>query len=643
MRCFYITFLLTVWGTAACWAQDEGEKEIVLKEVVVTATRAAKNLKDVPITVQVITAEDIRKSQATNFQSFLESEFAGINFTYDGGMPNINMLGFGGKYVLFLMDGERMAGETFDNIDYNRIDLDNIERIEIIKGASSSLYGSNALGGVINIITKEAKKAFEGNLSYLYDTSHNYKTNVGVGTKLRWGSIRLTSFYNFRAPYVLEDTEPLISYKNGVPVAGALSTLPIAGFTNYGITPKVSVKLLPKTELSLTPNYYFSERNRGDNERVLDRYYNYALSGKVTTDFSETQKLSLSGAFDRYDKLYYYRLLNEEEKNYENTIWRGAGQYNLTIAGKHSVVAGAEVLQDELLSFRFNDAGTALKKNAENYTLFTQQEWKLLPDFTLVTGGRVDYHSLFKAHFTYRLSGLLKVEKFSFRGGFSTGFRSPTLKELFTNWFHPWGGGFQIMGNQHLKPETSRNFNFSVDYDTPKLNVTAMTQLSSVREKIGFRWTASSDSIRYVNFSGDTRIISSELSATYRPHKAVRLKGSYAYYYTAKNMDENRPYTFTVKGEYIPPYGAKYVPNVVLSGKYVSAAKVYDASNVTEEVYTRYEPYSIWNLQLFSKLPYHFTVSAGVDNLLGYVAKSTSFYSSITPGRTYLIGLKWGY
>ena len=627
MRCFYITFLLTVWGTAACWAQDEGEKEIVLKEVVVTATRAAKNLKDVPITVQVITAEDIRKSQATNFQSFLESEFAGINFTYDGGMPNINMLGFGGKYVLFLMDGERMAGETFDNIDYNRIDLDNIERIEIIKGASSSLYGSNALGGVINIITKEAKKAFEGNLSYLYDTSYNYKTNVGVGTKLRWGSIRLTSFYNFRAPYVLEDTEPLISYKNGVPVAGALSTLPIAGFTNYGITPKVSVKLLPKTELSLTPNYYFSERNRGDNERVLDCYYNYALSGKVTTDFSETQKLSVSGAFDRYDKLYYYKLLNEEEKNYENTIWRGAGQYNLTIAGKHSVVAGAEVLQDELLSFRFNDAGTALRKNAENYTLFTQQEWKLLPDFTLVTGGRVDYHSLFKAHFTYRLSGLLKVEKFSFRGGFSTGFRSPTLKELFTNWFHPWGGGFQIMGNQHLKPETSRNFNFSVDYDTTKLNVTAMTQLSSVREKIGFRWTASSDSIRYVNFSGDTRIISSELSATYRPHRAVRLKGSYAYYYTAKNMDENRPYTFTVKGEYIPPYGAKYVPNVVLSGKYVSAAKVYDASNVTEEVYTRY----------------HFTVSAGVDNLLGYVAKSTSFYSSITPGRTYLIGLKWGY
>ena len=103
------------------FAQEKKEKEIKLNEVIVTATRTEKNLKDVPITVQVVTAEDIRKSQATDFQSFLETEFSGINFTYDGGMPNINMMGFGGKYVLFLIDGERMAGETFDNIDYDRI------------------------------------------------------------------------------------------------------------------------------------------------------------------------------------------------------------------------------------------------------------------------------------------------------------------------------------------------------------------------------------------------------------------------------------------------------------------------------------------------------------------------------------------
>ena len=135
MRKIFITAFISLFYSLSTLAQNDKKEDepIKLNEIIVTATRAQKNLKNVPITVQVVTAEDIRKSQATDFQSFLETEFAGINFTYDGGMPNINMMGFGGKYVLFLMDGERMAGETFDNIDYNRIDLDNIERIEIIK------------------------------------------------------------------------------------------------------------------------------------------------------------------------------------------------------------------------------------------------------------------------------------------------------------------------------------------------------------------------------------------------------------------------------------------------------------------------------------------------------------------------------
>ena len=229
MRKIFITAFISLFYSLSTLAQNDKKEDepIKLNEIIVTATRVQKNLKNVPITVQVVTAEDIRKSQATDFQSFLETEFAGINFTYDGGMPNINMMGFGGKYVLFLMDGERMEGETFDNIDYNRIDLDNIERIEIIKGASSSLYGSNALGGVINIITKNAKKPFEGSLNYQYESIKSHKVNIGVSTKQRWCSIRLTSFYNFREPYVLEDSEPLTVYKNGTAVTSEKGELNI--------------------------------------------------------------------------------------------------------------------------------------------------------------------------------------------------------------------------------------------------------------------------------------------------------------------------------------------------------------------------------------------------------------------------------
>ena len=614
-------------------------KEIEVGEVVVTATRRERNLKNVPITVQVITAEEIQKSQAPDFQSFLENEFSGINFTNEGGMPNINMMGFGGKYVLFLMDGERMAGETFDNIDYDRIDLENIERIEVIKGASSSLYGSNALGGVINIITKDAQKPLELSANYLYNTQEDHKTNLSVGTKQRWGSVRVPVFYNFRQPYIIVDKEPLKTYKNGVPHYSQIGELNVAGFTNYGASPKLIFDLSPKWNLSLAPSYYFSERNAGtqSSKKLRDRYYNYSGALKSDYKITDSKTLSLSAAYDRYDKYKYYVLLNEKEKSYENSILRVGGQYNQNIKEKHSLVAGAEVNSDELLSFRFTNSGEEAKKNAQNYALFTQQEWALSEDFTLVTGVRMDYHSLFQQYLTYRLSGMFKIDAFTLRGGYASGFRSPTLKELYTNWFHPWGGGFQIMGNKKLTPETSHNTTFSVDFNAKKWNITAITQFSKVKDKIALYWSRSKDTIRYVNHAGNTDIISSELSGTYRPSRYFRLKGSYAYYVSSNSRSDVRPHTFTAKVEYVEQSDLKYLPNVLLSGKYLAGSDIYD----NKSTYTHYEGYGLWRLQLSKKLPYHFIVNAGVDNLFDYITPTTSFYSTTSPGRTYFVGLKW--
>ena len=614
-------------------------KEIEVGEVVVTATRRERNLKNVPITVQVITAEEIQKSQAPDFQSFLENEFSGINFTNEGGMPNINMMGFGGKYVLFLMDGERMAGETFDNIDYDRIDLENIERIEVIKGASSSLYGSNALGGVINIITKDAQKPLELSANYLYNTQEDHKTNLSVGTKQRWGSVRVPVFYNFRQPYIIVDKEPLKTYKNGEPRYSQMGELNVAGFTNYGASPKLTFDLSPKWNLSLAPSYYFSERNAGtqSSKKLRDRYYNYSGALKSDYKITDSKTLSLSAAYDRYDKYKYYVLLNEKNKSYENSILRVGGQYNQNIKEKHSLVAGAEVNSDELLSFRFTNSGEEAKKNAQNYALFTQQEWALSEDFTLVTGVRMDYHSLFQQYLTYRLSGMFKIDAFTLRGGYASGFRSPTLKELYTNWFHPWGGGFQIMGNKKLTPETSHNTTFSVDFNAKKWNITAITQFSKVKDKIALYWSRSKDTIRYVNHAGNTDIISSELSGTYRPSRYFRLKGSYAYYISSNSRSDVRPHTFTVKVEYVEQSDLKYLPNVLLSGKYLAGSDIYEDKGT----YTHYEGYGLWRLQLSKKLPYHFILNAGVDNLFDYITPTTSFYSTTSPGRTYFVGLKW--
>ena len=612
--------------------QKKKEKETEIKEVVVTATRSQKKLKDVPITVQVVTAEDIKKSQSTDFKTFLENEFSGINFTYDGGSPNINMMGFGGKYVLFLMNGERMAGETFDNIDYDRIDIDNIERIEIIKGASSSLYGSNAIGGVINIITKDSKSPLDINAGYLYDSSRDHKANLSIGTKQKWGNLSISSFYKMREPYIITDR---------ISTGGVYNELNVAGFTNYGISPKLTFNLSPKINLSLTPGYYFSERNPGTpaGEIVRDRYYNYNLGLKTNIKFNDNQNLIVSGAFDRYDKYDYFRKINEKEKKYENEVWRVSSQYNQNLFKKHTLVAGGEVLSEKLLSFMFKNESTGGRENAQTYSAFTQQDWVINPAVTIVTGARMDYHSIFKQYFTFRLSGMYRFdETITIRAGYSGGFRSPTLKELYTNWFHPWGGGFQLMGNKNLRPETSDNFNVSIDFNFKKLNLTFITQYSKIKDKINLRGNIG-DTLRYVNFHGNTDVLSSEVSAIYKLNKNFHFKGSYSYYDIGKKRSENRPHTLTFKAEYIP--SAKYyIPSIIISGKYLSRTKIYDDDSSS---FVSYAPYSIWRLQLASKLPLGFTLTGGINNIFDYTADKVGFYSSVDIGRTFYLGLKWNF
>lgn len=141
-----------------------------LDQVVVTATRTPKALKDAPVVTRLITANDIKIADATNVQDLLTEQMPGLEFGYAMNQEtSLNMNGFGGNAVLFLVDGERLAGETMDNVDYNRLNLDNVGRIEIVKGAASALYGANAVAGVINIISRENSEPWTANVNTRYN------------------------------------------------------------------------------------------------------------------------------------------------------------------------------------------------------------------------------------------------------------------------------------------------------------------------------------------------------------------------------------------------------------------------------------------------------------------------------------------
>ena len=153
-----------------------------LETVVVTGTRTPRLLKESPILTRVITDLDIQRVDALNIGDLLESELPGIEFSYAMDQQvTLNMQGFGGNSVLFLVDGERIAGETLDNIDYNRLNLDNVQRVEIVKGAASSLYGSNAVGGVVNLISAGATEPWSVNVNARYGAHNEQRYGGSVG------------------------------------------------------------------------------------------------------------------------------------------------------------------------------------------------------------------------------------------------------------------------------------------------------------------------------------------------------------------------------------------------------------------------------------------------------------------------------
>lgn len=630
-----------------------------LDQVVVSATRTERNLKNVPIAVQVINSKTIEAMQVPTMRDLLEYELPGIDFKNNGGYTNINMLGFGGKYVLFLIDGERMAGESFDNIDYNRIDIENIERIEIIKGASSSLYGSNAVGGVINIITKKPSHPLNIRAATRFGSQNEQNYNLSVDSKQKWGTFSLTGSYKNRDPYLLKDRSPLTQeFADGSVVEQPLSETYIAGFQDLGLRPRVTFNIGSKLELETRGGYFFKERHPGglDGKKVRDRFYDYTGGLKIKYSISDKQHLSVSGNYDRYDKFNYYKLLDEEEKDYENGQFRFGALYDILIAGKHSLVAGVEYFSDDLMTYMFESDGANGKRDAQTYSAFAQQDWVLSDKITVVGGLRYDYHSQFKGHLSPRLSAMYKPSrKITLRGGYSGGFRSPTLKELYTNWFHPYGGGFQIVGNEDMKAEVSNNFNFSAEGTFGKTLITTMAQYSIIEDKISNIWV-NEDTTQYVNV-GDARIFSTEFSISHRLNKNIQLKGTYAYVHDDLGKRSIvRPHTATGRIDFRSTFFKKYNPSLSFSGKFFSGMDTYGTGDITEtndetgiteetseEYRVHYEAYSIWRLTFTQPLPLNFSLNAGINNLFDYKPKFSSFYSSISPGQTFYVGLKWSF
>ncbi|MDR0604428.1 MAG: TonB-dependent receptor [Bacteroidales bacterium] len=621
-------------------------KEDVLRmeEIVVTGTRTPKMLKDVPVPTRLITSQDIQNTNLQNMKDVLETELPGLEFTSHGGTMNINMQGLGGKYILFLVDGERIAGETRDNVDYNRLDISNIERIEIVKGAASALYGSSAIGGVVNIITKNALTPWQININSQYASHAQQQHGGSIGfRRAKFNSLTSGNFKYFRG-YTLQDTEgtDYIYEEETITDTSKYST-EVKGYKDFSINQKFIYTPVQSLKLTAKGGYYWHEDlGLAKNNKRNDLYQGGNASLRANWEITKKQNIEFAYNFDLYDKFDLFlteEMAGVKRRNYSNIQHTGTILFNQFFSNKNILTTGVEFMNDNLLTSQFKD-GTVYRGN--NYVLFAQHDIMVWKKFNIVYGARLDYYTTFKPHVSPKVSLMYQWENVNLRASYGGGFRAPSLKELYTDWDHQ--GMFRLMGSNELKPEKSHNFSLSAEYTKGILNASIIGYYNNIKDQITTAWNEREDTAFYLNH-GLAQIAGMDVNVQLETKFGLSIKTSYSYIYTysldenGENISNTRPHSATIRIGYRFKKGI-YILNPIIQGKVLSSLDMKGYSSSREQYYTiHYPAYTVWKVVINQQIYNAISLRLGIDNVFNYKAKRQTFNSSLTSGRTYFAGI----
>ncbi|MBD5347584.1 MAG: TonB-dependent receptor [Bacteroides sp.] len=596
-----------------------------LDEVVVTGTRTPKLLSESPILTRVITASDIRKSDATNISDLLQAELPGIEFSYSMNQQvSLNMQGFGGNSVLFLVDGERLAGETLDNVDYDRLNLNNAGKIEIVKGAASSLYGSNAVGGVVNIISREATEPWTLNINGRYG-QHNSQRYGAVFSVNKWKiSSSTTAQYSSIDSYDMKNSGDYSRYY---------------GSKSVNVGERLTFKPVDRLKLIGRAGYFFRERY--SQVSTNDRYRDFSGGLRGIYDFTPGTNLELSYSFDQYDKSDYVLLTRRDVRDYSNVQNIGKLVFNHTFAGRHIFTLGGDVMRDYLMSYQFDGGGSYRQITADGFAQLDMTFNRL----NIIAGGRYDYFSeADMKHMSSRVNIMYRLNRFNIRGSYAGGFRAPTLKEMYMNF--DMASIFMIYGNPYLQPEVSNNFQLSGEYTRGLLNANLGTFCNLVDNRITTVWNKALSGMQYTNI-GHVTISGIDANVSWRTAFGLGTRLSYIYTYEHVRKGEpytssTRPHTATVRFDYSHQWREGYVLSVALNGRVLSDVTVDEFTSLTsyeETERVKYPGYTMWKLNMTHSFWKGIDVILTVDNLFNYVPKYNYSSTPSTTGISFNVGV----
>ncbi len=632
----------------------------LLNEVVVTGTGTATHKRRSPVKTDVISSKQIKSIASPSLEGTLAAISPSFDFSPSTMGSFMKLNGLSNKYILVLVDGKRLYGDIGGNTDLSRINPSNIERIEVVKGASSSLYGSEAMGGVINIITKNSRdKIYIENSSQMTKFNQLQYRNV-IG--LNFGKFSSKTIFNHKKSdgWQNNPNEITISRKtkeiSDTVATDAMTTNKFRDKEfrqdlNFNVTKRLSVHGLfsiynkevffPESE----KKYGYVHDNKG-----------YAFGGKYR--FGKRDYITLDYNSDEYEYSYKYAYDNFNSKTKERLNSAGdellqkiqkRDDINLktvfTIAKRHRVSIGTEFVNEELESAGRLKNG----ENVEAYTLsaFAQDEYKVMKNFILYAGFRYTQHKEFGNSFTPKISALYKLGNFNFRAAFAKGFKAPTLKELYYNYQKR---SYLYIGNEDLKPQKNDYYSFTAEYNSKRFSLSVSPYLNKLTDMIDYRIIETTPENKALKVKttkehyniGEAEIKGVDLTFNVKLDYGFSFGGGYSYVDAQNEIEDIRlegvAYNYVTTRLAWEKSWADYTLNATLSGR-IQDEKFYNDAKGNSEAYNLWKFTTVHRIANFSHFDLEATV--GIDNVFDYVDDRPYGYhiGTLTPGRTLFVGV----
>ena len=462
-----LTMTICAYLSCPVYAAEDTEAVVKTRDVVISATRTEQEIKETPASVEVITREDIEKIGADSVVSALKLA-ANLNLSKAGMTGNqVSLRGMNTSQTLILIDGRRVASEdtsvTANFYELDRINLTNVERIEIVRGPVSSLYGSDALGGVINIITrKSAEPSSQLGLSVGSEQRNvDYHLDLGKEGKWAWQ-------LDARQSDVIEET-----YATGnTNMFGDRTFFSLAG--TYDLTEEKKIDVFAEImNEHLQENYSGGNKEYWDNQR---QSYGVTYRGKK--------------ADGDYELRMYYNQLEKDDKTYLSSgklsdfdiakykTFVVDGKDSTQIGDNHLLTYGGEYRQNTYRGTRLGNGGensftmtqgsvtkTGSEATIDYYAGYIQDEWVVNDRLLVIPSIRYDDSNKFGSNISPKIGMTYKMDDtYRLKASYGTGFKAPTISELYMNMTRQMGVmNVNVSGNPNLEPEKSKTFEISLE------------------------------------------------------------------------------------------------------------------------------------------------------------------------------------